>query len=251
MYNVFQALRKVDQIDTNNICFKGPDTPSFEKSHIIAILEAANLIDIIKANPVTIKLKNTSPKFINENELWKYLKKSVPKNSLISTPQKRVENKISKWHDEKVVYESLGSIAKEIDEIHNRNLRKTEKKALIDARIGQGRFRIEVLKLWNSSCPITGASLFLTASHIKPWKESNDKEKLDPYNGLPLSPTYDKSFDSGLISFDNSGTIIISEDFSESEANKLGISTNDLIKGGLKKENIPYLKYHRENIFCG
>ena len=88
----------------------------------------------------------------------------------------------------------------------------------------------------------------LIASHIKPWSESSNKEKLDRYNGLLLLPNYDKLFDKHLISFDDDGKIIISSQIKEEEYKVLGISANDkLFK--ILPENKPYLKIHRE-IFC-
>ncbi|MBO7381377.1 MAG: HNH endonuclease, partial [Neisseriaceae bacterium] len=46
---------------------------------------------------------------------------------------------------------------------------------------------------------------------LKPWRKSNDKEKLDINNGLLLCPTHDKLIDKGLITFSENGEIIISE----------------------------------------
>ena len=61
-------------------------------------------------------------------------------------------------------------------------------------------------------CPFTmiNDERLLRASHIKPWVVSNDKEKLDPKNGLTLSPTYDVLFDRGFISFQDNGNLMVS-----------------------------------------
>ena len=84
----------------------------------------------------------------------------------------------------------------------------TQIKQLVSARRGQGIFRANV-RLNETSCRITGISdqRFLTASHIKPWRDSNDQEKLDGCNGLLLSPHADKLFDRGFISFIDDGTV--------------------------------------------
>jgi HNH endonuclease len=50
----------------------------------------------------------------------------------------------------------------------------------------------------------------LVASHIKPWKASNNFERLDVFNGLLLLPNLDRAFELGYISFNEKGTIIIS-----------------------------------------
>ena len=60
----------------------------------------------------------------------------------------------------------------------------------------------------------------MIASHIVPWKDSSDQERRDVNNGILLSPTYDALFDKHLISFDDTGSIIIS-----SKIKKLGWET--------------------------
>ena len=126
---------------------------------------------------------------------------------------------------------------------------KTEKEQLISARIGQGNYRDKLINIWKkcavSKCEMTE---LLIASHIKPWKESTNKERLDRYNGLLLLPNYDKLFDKGLISFEDNGKIIISPLIKEEEYKVLGISPNDeLFK--VYNENKPYLEEHRRIVF--
>lgn len=59
-----------------------------------------------------------------------------------------------------------------------------------DARVGQGYFRANLLSQ-HSSCLITGVSKskHLVASHIKPWRNSNHDERLNPENGFLLTPS--------------------------------------------------------------
>lgn len=131
--------------------------------------------------------------------------------------------------------------------IDDKTLSDTEKESVILSRIGQGVFRSKLMKLWNNQCVITGVSnqSLLIASHIKPWKISNNNERIDKFNGFLLLPTYDKLFDLGFISFQNNGSIIISNKILEPE--KLHISDNIQIK--LFPQNIQYLEYHRNHIF--
>ena len=84
---------------------------------------------------------------------------------------------------------------------------ETSRKAMIDARLGQGRFRADLIERWNGACAVTRCRLrdILKASHIKPWKISNNRERLDPSNGLLLIANIDALFDSGLVTFDNNG----------------------------------------------
>jgi putative restriction endonuclease len=88
----------------------------------------------------------------------------------------------------------------------------------------------------------------LKASHIKPWRDSSNQERLDPENGLLLHPALDHLFDSGLITFDDTGKIVISEKLSESDLEKLNVTHNMVLRkisDGTKR----YLKFHRKNVF--
>ncbi|MEI7700401.1 MAG: HNH endonuclease [Planctomycetia bacterium] len=95
----------------------------------------------------------------------------------------------------------------------------TDRQALVKARVGQGIFRDQVLNLWSYQCSVTGCGIqeALRASHIKPWSESTDQERLDPYNGLPLLATLDALFDKHLIGFDLQGKMLISSELSKPE----------------------------------
>lgn len=96
-------------------------------------------------------------------------------------------------------------LAEDLATIDRTTLGATQREALIQARIGQGRFRAEVTQLWGKGevCTLTGINLpeLLIASHIKPWRESSDSERLDPANGLLLAAHADKLFDRHLLSF--------------------------------------------------
>jgi len=102
---------------------------------------------------------------------------------------------------------------------------ETTKKTLIDARLGQGRFRADLMQIWNNSCAVTGCTVLkvLKASHIKPWRDSTNNQRLDPNNGLLLTANLDALFDSGLISFRNTGEMIISRQLPTMERRRLGI----------------------------
>lgn len=141
-------------------------------------------------------------------------------------------------------------IDKTINEIEhiktNEQLTTLEKEAIILSRIGQGKFRDDLIDLWKS-CAISKFDdiRFLIASHIKPWKKATNQEKIDKYNGLLLLPTYDKLFDLGFISFNDNGKILISNLLTNFD--KLGI--DDSMSIDLRDENKIYLQYHRQEIF--
>lgn len=131
------------------------------------------------------------------------------------------------------------------------NLNETERSAIVKSRVGQGLFRKRLLDKYESTCIITGVSLkkLLVASHIKPWAVSNNEERLSEENGLLLSPTYDKLFDYGLITFSNHGKMIISSQLSANDKRKLNLSTDIEYNLKVSSKMIEHLDYHRDIIF--
>jgi hypothetical protein len=137
----------------------------------------------------------------------------------------------------------------EVDIIQRVNIGPLEKENLVKSRRGQGIFKTNV-KMIERECRVTKLrdKDFLIASHIKPWKDSNDDEKIDGNNGLLLSPHIDKLFDSGLISFSDNGDLLISSKLNLDVLKIWGIS-EDLNAGSFSAEQVVYLKFHRENRF--
>lgn len=102
--------------------------------------------------------------------------------------------------------------AEEQEIINEISLAETVKATLVMARRGQGTFRNRV-NLIEEHCRVTGVSAekLLIASHIKPWKKSDNEERLNGNNGLFLSPHVDKLFNDGYISFENKGLMLVSD----------------------------------------
>lgn len=124
----------------------------------------------------------------------------------------------------------------------------TDVKRQIIARNGQFLFKQRLLNSQNKCalCEINDVN-FLIASHIKPWKDSNHRERLDPNNGLLLCPNHDKLFDSGIISFQDSGKILISNSIDSFNLNAFNIlESSSIILSSSAKKN---MKWHRKNIF--
>lgn len=120
------------------------------------------------------------------------------------------------------------------------------------ARIGQGGYRPKMIEIWEEKCAVTGCAILsvLRASHAKPWKDSDDVECRDPYNGLLLSPNLDALFGQGLIAFDGKGKIIISAMIDRASLAQLGVNEEMTLRM-LKLEHQKYLQYHREHVFQG
>lgn len=127
---------------------------------------------------------------------------------------------------------------------------ETMRKALIDARLGQGRFRQELMFEWGSSCAVTGCDVLdaLKASHIKPWRDCTNEERLDPGNGVLLVATLDALFDAGLITFEASGRLRCSPQLPRSSHQALGIRPGMRLRlVNAKRQS--YLEWHRKQVF--
>ena len=101
----------------------------------------------------------------------------------------------------------------------------TEAERLVVQRIGQDIFRSALIDYWGGCCPITGITdaALLRASHIVPWAECDDAQRLDVHNGLLLSALWDAAFDTGLVSFADDGTVLASSQLRAAARTGLGI----------------------------
>lgn len=141
------------------------------------------------------------------------------------------------------------SLQEEVKRVENdTTIDKTEREAIVKARVGQGLFRQRLIEHWKG-CSISKIRMYdcLMASHIKPWRNSTNEERLSVYNGLLLLPNYDKLFDKGYISFDKKGKIIYSRFFSESDRKILGMD-NSVHLIHVERQHEKFLEYHNE--FC-
>lgn len=124
----------------------------------------------------------------------------------------------------------------------------------IKARQRQSLFRSRVLANFDYKCCLSdiGESDLLVASHIIPWSERIDT-RLDPANGLCLFVLYDKLFDEGYISFDDTLRVLITKQCSRLTHELQGVLRSIEGRKIRTPENHPidkeFLKYHRENKF--
>ena len=116
--------------------------------------------------------------------------------------------------------------------------------------IAQRLFRGNLLRLWQGSCAVTSAQepRVLRSGHIKPWADSNVQEKVDHFNGLLLIPNLDALFNEGLISFQNDGRMLVSQDWRTDDKRRMHI-TPDLHLRTVHSESCRYLEYHRDVVF--
>lgn len=128
-------------------------------------------------------------------------------------------------------------------------LNETERKALVFARRGQGLFRDNVRR-FEKACRVTKVEKLehLIASHIKPWRDASNEERLDGENGLLLTPSVDHLFDRGFISFENDGKLIVSPVADTDSLRKMGILHRESHFQPFSHGQRQFLDYHRDNI---
>ncbi|MEO6978721.1 MAG: HNH endonuclease [Mucilaginibacter sp.] len=163
------------------------------------IVELANLIDRTPSS-VTYKL-------VNFASLDPRLKQKGMVNA--SKLDKQVwQDYMNNWDDVYMEGERLLAQKKHttVEKLYNINLddykqtdgREAERK--VKVRLDQSIFRGVVLTNFNNQCCITGIGMLelIVASHIAPWS-ADDKNRLNPQNGLALNTLHDKAFDKHLI----------------------------------------------------
>lgn len=168
------------------------------------------------------------------------VKKAKEKEKLLNAEPKQKEN--SESIEEKYM-RLLAKLEHSFDETS-----QTEKDTSVKRRIGQSILRKELIakKCECKICKMADEK-FLIASHIKPWSESNDYERLDSNNAFLMCPNHDSLFDKGYITFDESGKIMISKRISDD--NKILLNIHDDMKIEIEEENKKYLEWHRNNLF--
>ncbi len=84
---------------------------------------------------------------------------------------------------------------------------------LVKVRVNQSFFRKAILAAYNNTCCITGIQRpeLLIAGHIKPWA-LDEKNRLNPRNGIAINALHDKAYESGLISISPDYKIKISSE---------------------------------------
>lgn len=124
-----------------------------------------------------------------------------------------------------------------------------DKRQLVSARFGQGLFRQNLERI-EKLCRVTGVPdrRHLRASHIKPWRLADDREKLDGCNGLLLSPHVEHLFNRGHISFTDDGDMLLSKHLNPTVAKAWGLDRARVARP-FRPEQRAYLEFHRRYVF--
>jgi predicted restriction endonuclease len=140
----------------------------------------------------------------------------------------------------------------DVEQIRNRgDLTENERQTLIQARRGQGRYRIQVMELGGGCCAVTGCSVgaVVEVCHLKPRKISSPLEQLNPENGLCLVANLHRLFDAGFITFDDEDLMRVSGWLSPEDQMSLKLEGRMRIRSALTAKQEIYLRFHRETIF--
>jgi putative restriction endonuclease len=149
-----------------------------------------------------------------------------------------------------IVHPKLISSSVEIEEVI-----KEKKDGKRIGRIGSDLYRKKVIEHM-PQCPFTKITeeKLLIASHIKPYrvcvKEGREDQAVDYLNGLALTPTYDKLFDQGYITFKDNGELVCGTLLSSYTWERLNI--NPTAKNKMRiypEEREEYLDFHRKHVF--
>lgn len=135
--------------------------------------------------------------------------------------------------------------------VSDRSLPDTDRQAVVMARRGQGLFKQNVQKR-EKACRLTQVDRMehLRASHCKPWRDANNRERLDGDNGLLLTPDADHLFDRGFVSFDDNGTVLWSPLAHVPSLLRMGLDPAQLKNGGgFSDGQKAYLAFHRDSVF--
>jgi putative restriction endonuclease len=128
---------------------------------------------------------------------------------------------------------------------------ETTRHALIRARIGQGLFKERVAQI-EKRCRLTFVDnpSHLIGSHIKPWRESSNEERLHGGNGLLLTPTADHLFDRGFITFEDNGEVLISPVADTTSLRRMGLDPQRPPRPlPFNIDQKHFLAHHRKEIF--
>lgn len=131
----------------------------------------------------------------------------------------------------------------------------SESERTIIARRGQSFFRNAVLANYDEQCCITGIAdqRLLNASHIRPW-QTDIENRHNPANGLALSATFDRAFDRGLITIDQSLNVQISRQLLQSQSDRTRahfapFHGKPIAHPTRFEPDLMFLRWHSESLF--
>lgn len=127
---------------------------------------------------------------------------------------------------------------------------------LVRIRVNQNFFRSSILASYNNTCCITGLQQpeLLIASHIRPWS-IDEKNRLNPQNGIAINALHDKAFENGLLTITPDFKIKISPLLLKQKKSKaveeffIQYNDQDINLPSRFLPDIEFLKYHNKERF--
>jgi len=117
------------------------------------------------------------------------------------------------FESEKLLAKKENITVEKLNNIPENELPKEGKtrEQLVKVRVNQSFFRSSILASYNNTCCITGIQQpeLLVAGHIKPWS-LDEKNRLNPRNGIAINALHDKAFENGLITISTDFKIKVS-----------------------------------------
>ena len=159
------------------------------------------------------------------------------------------------YESEKLLAKFSNTTVEELNQIPENELPKEGKtrEQLVKVRVNQSFFRSSILASYNNTCCITGILQpeFLIAGHIKPWS-IDEKNRLNPQNGIAVNALHDKAFESGLITITTNYKIEVSSILLKQKKVKtiedyfIRYNNQEIILPSKFLPDIEFLKYHNE-----
>lgn len=140
---------------------------------------------------------------------------------------------------------------------------------LVEQRVrhGQHRFARRVLQSFGHRCGFCGFSPVslgmrraLVASHIKPWKDSQPRERLDPRNGVAACPIHDVAFDQGFLTVNGGlkvhtaerlGVLVARDAAADHLFGRETVGRRLMLPAGSAPPGERYLRWHHEHVWAG
>ena len=162
------------------------------------------------------------------------------------------------FESEKLLAKIKNTTVEKLNHIPENELPKAGKtrEQLVKVRVNQAFFRSSILASYNNTCCITGMQQpeFLIASHIRPWSV-DEKNRLNPQNGIAINALHDKAFEVGLITITYDFKIIVSPLLLKQKKSKsiedyfLKYHNQDIILPSRFLPDVEFLKYHNQERF--
>ena len=119
----------------------------------------------------------------------------------------------------------------------------TEAERLVVQRVGQDLFRNGLLDYWEGRCAITRLAVpqLLRASHIRPWADCTaDADRLNVFNGFLRAAHLDAAFDSGFITVNDDGAILVAKSLDEGALRLLGLDRPLRVRSLADRKYLPW-----------